>query len=162
MRSSQGGKHPCLDGGCGRVKLWRKVVHRKHHQAKLLCHQFTANANGYLWSQQRTEIRLCLPWQVMDCNRSRPLEDKAFPEELASPLCSVERIVQQTSSGLAQLVRRCGCKHMRSQLDLFHWKLSSLVNSVMLFWSEQTAESGHNRRLPFRSSLTAAGFPLLH
>lgn len=95
-------------------------MHRKHYEAKLLCHQFPANASVYLCSQQGTEICLCLPWQVMDCSRSRPLEDKVFPEELASPLCSVERIVQQISSGLAQLVRRCGCKHMRSQLDLFH------------------------------------------
>lgn len=83
-----------VDGG-------RKVVHRKHYQTKLLCHQFTANANVYLCSQQGTEICLHLPWQVMDCTRSRLLEDK-----VASPLCSVERMLQKISSNLAQLVRR--------------------------------------------------------
>lgn len=113
---------PCLDGGCGRVKLWRKFVHRKHYQAKLLCHQFTANTNVCLCSQQGAEICLCLPWQVMDCNRSTPLEDKVVPEELASSLCSVERMLHQIGSSLAQLVRRGECKNMRSQLDLFTLK----------------------------------------
>lgn len=87
---------------------------------------------------------LCLPWQVAEYNSSK--ERQSCSWGASTPLCSAERILQKISSSLAQLVRR-GVSTWGASWISSHWKLSSLVNNVMLSWSEQTAKSGHNRRL---------------